>query len=178
MSLLVKNNIYFKGMKSLNMNLLLPDATHSIIVERAKVEGVDPAHYCSSLIIECLGSDLVKTPIGLPFTKNSQSANGIGGTHSNLSDTLEQILAVCRCLWWDKMGFADAVRKVAKDLKVNESTVRDKCTRRISLLPHSQIDTEKFLNMLAQPSTLRDYLFRRFPKYSGEIIQRFEQITP
>jgi hypothetical protein len=164
-------------MKSFNVNLFLPDAIHSAIFARAKVEGVDPAHYCSSLIIESLGSEIVKAPIGLPLAKHGQSANGINGIHSSLSDTLEQILAVCRCVWRDKLEFADAVHKVAKNFKVNETTVRDKCTRRISLLPHSQIDTEKFLNMLAQPSTLRDYLCRRFPKYSGEIIQRFEQIT-
>lgn len=163
-------------MKSFNVNLFLPDAVHSTIFERAKAEGVDPAHYCSSLIIESLGAGIVKTPIGLPFVKHGQSANGISETYSSLSDTLEQILAVCRCVWQDKLEFAEAVRKTAKNFKVNETTVRDKCTRRISLFPHSQIDTEKFLNMLAQPSTLRDYLCRRFPKYSGEIIQRFEQI--
>jgi len=164
-------------MKSLNVNLFLPDAIHNAIFERAKAECVDLAHYCSSLIIESLGSEIVKAPIGLPLAKYAQSTNGINGTHFSLSDTLEQILAVCRCVWRDKLEFADAVHKVAKNFKVNETTVRDKCTRRISLLPHSQIDTEKFLNMLAQPSTLRDYLCRRFPKYSGEIIQRFEQIT-
>jgi hypothetical protein len=171
--------MYFGCMKSLNVNLFLPDTVHSTIFERAKTEGIDPAHYCSSLIIESLGNGgIVKTtPIGLPFVKHGQSANGINGTHSSLSDTLEQILAVCRCVWQDKLEFADAVRKTAKNFKVNETTIRDKCTRRISLFPHSQIDTEKFLNMLAQPSVLRDYLCRRFPKYSREIIQRFEQIA-
>jgi hypothetical protein len=160
-------------MKSLNINLLLPDAVHSAIIERAKAEGVDPAHYCSSLITESLGGDTVKPLIAL--TSSKQPTDGAGDVHSDLSDTLEQILAVCRCVWLDKKEFTDAVHIVAKRFKVNETTVRDKCTRRISL-PHSPIDTEKFLNMLAQPSILRDYLCHRFPKYSGEIILRFDKI--
>ena len=160
-------------MKSLNINLLLPDAVHSAIIERAKAERVDPAHYCSSLIIESLGGDAVKPLIALNLSK--QPADGAGEIHSNMTDTLEQILSVCRCVWLDKKEFTDAVHIVAKRFKVNETTVRDKCTRRISL-PQSPIDTEKFLHMLANPPILRDYLCHRFPKYSGEIIQHFNQV--
>jgi hypothetical protein len=162
-------------MKTMTIKLLLPDSTYDLVAERAKVEGVDPAHYCSILLTERLAGDASKTPSKLPVELRASSDGTI--TTRKLSGTLEQIFAVCGCVWRNKMEFSDAIHKVAKDFKVNETTIRDKCTRRISL-PHSQVDTDKFIQMLNQPGTLRDYLCRRFPKFSTEIIQRFESIIP
>ena len=158
-------------MKSMNIKLLLPDSTHNLIVAKAKSEGVDLAHYCSSLITESLGSGM-RSSSRTPFETHSPYPTGINGTQSKLPDTVEQILAVYRLVHKNKMEFADAVRKVAKDLGINETTVRDKCTRRISF-PHAPIDTDQFLDMLTRPNALRDYLCHRFPKFSREIAQQF-----
>src|SRR5437879_1983609 len=134
-------------MKSLNIKLLLPDSAYGLIVERSKAEGVDPAHYCSSLITESLDNG-GRSTLRSPFLMNDQLDSTTNGANLNLPDTVEQILSICRFVWQDKMEFADAVRKVAKDLNVRDTTVRDKCTRRISF-PHAQIDTDRFLAMLA-----------------------------
>jgi hypothetical protein len=161
------------------IKLLLPYSTYNLVAERAKAEGVDPAHYCSILLTECLFSDARKMPSKPPVELRTPSAGGSSAitVTRKLPDTIEQIFAVCRYVWHSKMEFSDAVHKVAKNLGIQETTVRDKCTRRISL-PHLQVDTDKFLQMLNQPRTLRDYLCHRFPKFSTEITQRFESIMP
>ena len=163
-------------MKSITMKLLLPDSTHSLIIERAKVEGVDLAHYCSSLITEFLGNESRRMSPRLPIEPHHSSTNGIA-MGRELPDTVEQIFEICCFVWQEKMEFADAVRKVAKNWGVNETTVRDKCTRRISL-PDAPVVTNQFVEMLARPIALRDYLCHRFPKCSGEISHRFEKIMP
>ena len=160
-------------MKSINIKLLLPDAAYDLVVERSSAEGVGLAHYCSSLLIESLGSGPIKAPIKSAFEGNDRTHNG---AHSSLPDTVEQILAICNLVWRKKMDFADALRKVANDLGIQETTVRDKCTRRISL-PHAPIDTERFLDLLARPNALRDCLCHRFPKFSQEIANRLDGIT-
>jgi len=164
-------------MKSLSIKLLLPDTAYNLIVERAKAEGVDPAHFCSSFITESLDNKATKVTLGSPSEMRNQSAINLNGTNPKLPDTVEQILAICRFVWQEKLEYADAVRKVAKSLGVRETTVRDKCTRRISL-PHAPIDTGQFLDMLARPTALRDYLCQRFPRFSREIAQLFGTITP
>src|SRR5664280_2844433 len=132
-------------MKTMTIKLLLPDSTYDLVAERAKIEGVDPAHYCSILLTERLAGDAKKMPSKPPVELRTPSTGST--TTRKLSGTLEQIFAVCRCVWRNKMEFSDAIHKVAKDFEVEETTIRDKCTRRISL-PHSQVDTDKFIQML------------------------------
>jgi len=92
-----------------------------------------------------------------------------------LPDTVEQILAICDYMWRSGLQYNDAVHRVASDLGINETTVRDKCTRRISF--HNQpVTTEAFLEMLSQRMVLRDYLCRRFPEHDAEIRYRFAEI--
>src|ERR1700733_10850247 len=157
-------------MKTLTVKLLLPDSTYDLVAERAKIEGVDPAHYCSILLTERLAGDARKTHSKPPIELHAPSFENSGPftVARKLPDTIEQIFAVCRHVWHSKLEFSDAIQKVAKSLGVQETTVRDKCTRRISL-PHVQVDTGRFLHMLNQPITLRDYLCHRFPKFSNEI---------
>jgi hypothetical protein len=166
-------------MKTMTIKLLLPDSTYDLVAERAQIEGVDPAHYCSILLTERLAENARKSPSKPPVEFHSPPVGNSGEitVARKLPDTLEQIFAVCRCVWHSKLEFSDAIHKVAKNLGVQETTVRDKCTRRISL-PHVQVDTDKFLQMLNQPSTLRDYLCHRFPKFSNQITQHFESIAP
>lgn len=163
----------------MTIKLLLPDSTYDLVAERAKVEGVDPAHYCSILLTERLAGDAKKMPSKPPMELYASSVgnSGVVTMAHKLPDTIEQIFAVCRYVWRSKMKFSDAVHKVAKDLGVQETTVRDKCTRRISL-PHVQVDTDRFLQMLNQPAELRRYLCHRFPKFSTQITQRLESIMP
>jgi len=166
-------------MKTMTIKLLLPDSTYDLVAERAKVEGVDPAHYCSILLTERLSGDVRKVlstlpvQLGAPSVGNSEAITVV----RKLPDTIEQIFAVCRYVWHSKLEFSDAIHKVAKNLGIQETTVRDKCTRRISL-PHVQVDTGIFIHMLNQPITLRDYLCQRFPKFSTEITHRFESVIP
>jgi hypothetical protein len=158
------------------IKLVLPNSTYSLIAERAKAEGIDPAYYCSILLTDNVVSGTKNTPSNPPIKIYSPNGSETIAVPRKLPSTIEQILSVCRYVWQEKMEFGDALRKVAKEFNREETTVRDKCTRRISLPPHTQIDTGKFLEMLAQPITLRDYLCRRFPKFSAEISHRFERI--
>jgi hypothetical protein len=171
--------LYSRRMKTMTVKLLLPDSTYDLVAERAKAEGVDPAHYCSILLTERLAGEARKMPSKPPIELHASSVENSGGIPMarELPDTIEQVFAVCRQVWHSKLEFSDAIHKVAKSLGVQETTVRDKCTRRISL-PHVQVDTDRFLHMLNQPITLRDYLCHRFPKFSTEITQRFESIMP
>jgi hypothetical protein len=160
------------------IKLVLSNSIYSLIAERAKAEGIDPAYYCSILLTDVvngakntLSNSQIKTRV--PYINGSEKIEAT----RKLPSTVEQIFSVCRCVWQEKMEFCDALRKVARKIGREETTVRDKCTRRISL-PHSQIDTDRFIQMLNQPSSLRDYLCHRFPKFSGEIVQRFESIMP
>jgi len=159
------------------IKLVLPNSTYSLIAERAKAQGIDPAYYCSLVLTNDAANSSKETPSNPPITINTPNALGTIKTMRKLPSTIEQILSVCRCVWREKMEFGDALRKVAKEFNREETTVRDKCTRRISL-PHSQVDTGRFVQMLNQPETLRDYLRHRFPKFSTEIVQRFETIMP
>lgn len=158
------------------IKLVLSTSTYGLIAERAKVEGIDPAYYCSLLLTDYVAKN---PPSNSPIKKYAPPINGLETIEvtRKLPSTIEQILSVCRHVWQEKMEFGDALRKVARKFNREETTVRDKCTRRISL-PNSQIDTDRFTQMLNQPSSLRDYLCHRFPKFSREIIQRFEAIMP
>ncbi|HZL79650.1 MAG TPA: hypothetical protein VFC17_12510 [Candidatus Limnocylindrales bacterium] len=161
------------------IKVVLSTSTYALFAERAKAEGVEPAHYCSILLTDYFVNDSKNIPSSSAAKKYVPPLNDIEtiDVPRKLPSTIEQIFSVCNCVWREKMEFADALRKVAQKFKVGETTVRDKCTRRISL-PHSQIDTDRFVQMLNQPASLRDYLCHRFPKFSGEIIQRFKSVMP
>jgi hypothetical protein len=157
------------------IKVVLSTSAYALIAERAKAEGIEPVHYCSILLTDYFVSGGKSIP-SKNYAPAANSTEMIDVPHK-LSSTIEQIFSVCQYVWRERMEFADALRKVAQKFKVGETTVRDKCTRRISL-PHSQIDTDRFIQMLNQPNDLRDYLRHRFPKFSGEIIKRFESIMP
>jgi hypothetical protein len=160
------------------IKVVLSTSTCALIAERAKAEGVELAHYCSILLTDYFVNGSKNAPQNSVAKKYVPPVNDIEtiDVPRKLPSTIEQIFSVCHLVWREKMEFADALRKVAQKFKVGETTVRDKCTRRISL-PHSQIDTDRFVQMLNQPTSLRDYLCHRFPKFSDQIIQRFESVT-
>jgi hypothetical protein len=159
------------------ITLLLPDPTYEKIIAQARTEGFDAPHYLSSLVVEQVErhiqavNQLVRklerthTPLATPSLS----------VKPTLPETVEQILAIAKYVWHDGVKYGDAVRKVAADLNVQETTVRDKCTRRISF-PNEPVTTGSFLEMFSRREPLRDYLCRRFPKDAGEIQRRFDEI--
>jgi hypothetical protein len=162
------------------LNLIIPDSTYDLALQRAKAEGMDPAFYCSTLLTERLNQDFQRPTSNRPVQKTTQSLVGSKATLSigrKLPDTIEQIFAVCRHVWQDKMEYSEAVNKVSRDLCIQETTVRDKCTRRICL-PNSPVNTDRFLNLLAHPNSLVEHLCRRFSRFSAEIHLIFEPILP
>lgn len=158
------------------IKLTIPDSTHDLAIQYANAEGIDPAHYCSTFITEHLGRTSIKRS-----TQKATSSNfGLGELASSgrkLPDTIEQIFSVCRYVWKNKIEYSEAAHRVSKDLCIQETTVRDKCTRRISL-PNSPVNTDRFIGMLAQPNLLLEHLRRKFPRFSTEINQLFESILP
>jgi len=76
---------------------------------------------------------------------------------------LEQILAVVKIMYQGK-SFAVSVKKVARELGVKESTVRDKCTRQLSL------NTDKFIEIAEDRDRLKLLLQAKFPKYNQLIL--------
>src|SRR5437870_11020907 len=133
------------------IKLILPDSTYNLALRHANTEGVDPAHYCSILITEYLGHNgkpaLQKRPVERHIPGAPVIPGGVATSGRKLPDTVEQIFAICRYVWHGQMEYSDATRKVSRDLCVQETTVRDKCTRRISL-PDVHVNTDKFLDLL------------------------------
>jgi hypothetical protein len=159
------------------ITLLLPDTTYQRIVSQARGEGFDERHYLSNLVIEQVDSQKWPSNARNQTLKDDLTSRGQQSVPNNnaLPDTVEQILAICKYMWKYNSEYGVAVRKVAADLKVHETTVRDKCTRRISL-PNERISTEIFLDMLSRREPLRAYLCRRFPKHAHEIERGFNEL--
>ena len=72
-------------------------------------------------------------------------------------ETLNQILGVAKLVFSQGKSYSDAVKIIAKERNINESTVRDKCTRRIDL------DTTRFQELLKDKEKLINFLIERFP---------------
>ncbi len=108
---------------------------------------------------------------------------------SIMPDTLEQVLAVCECVFKGngvpkdeisaRAHFREAVREVAKTRGINETTVRDKCctNRRLGLTGVS-VNLETFLVWLCKPELLRDHLCRKFVNCVSDIHKQFAQFLP
>src|SRR5579862_4706513 len=95
-------------------------------------------------------------------------------TRSIVPSTLSQVLDVCAHVYITgkvpndeshaRVRFRDAVRAVAKELNIGESSIRDKCcTDRRLGLPDVPINTDVFVTWLCKPELLRDHLCRKFP---------------
>lgn len=159
------------------ITLLLPDAAYEKALAQARSVGFDAPHYLSNLVVEQIDrhiSPIIQPVKNVESNQSPQPTQRISVTRT-LPDTVEQILAIAKYVWHDGVKYSDAVRKVAADLNVQETTVRDKCTRRISF-PNEPVTIESFVDMLSRREALRDYLCRRFPKDAGEIGRRFDEI--
>jgi hypothetical protein len=158
------------------ITLLLPDAAYEKALVQARNTGFDAPHYLSNLVVEQIDRHILSANQKVKRMEANhapQPTQRVSGTRT-LPDTVEQILAIAKYVWRDGIKYSEAVRKVAADLNVQETTVRDKCTRRISF-PNEPVTIESFVDMLSRREALRDYLCRRFPKDAGEIQRRFNE---
>lgn len=78
-------------------------------------------------------------------------------TPSRGIQTLNQILGVANLVLNHGISYNEAVKIIAKERAISESTVRDKCARRIGL------DTNKFKELLKDKKKLINFLVEKFP---------------
>src|SRR6202040_3390028 len=149
------------------VELLLPDGVFEQAFAKAHAEGFDTRHYLSYFVIEQIQRSKSRT--------KGVVKEAVEAPSHPVPDTVEQILRVCIYVWRNGYSFPEAVSRVASDLNIHETTVRDKCTPRISL-PNAQVTLDMFLEMLSERVKLRDYLCRRFPKDAAEIRRRFDEL--
>ncbi|MGB7748280.1 MAG: hypothetical protein WBN75_13450 [Verrucomicrobiia bacterium] len=64
----------------------------------------------------------------------------------------------------------------AHEFNVNESTVRDKCTRRITISSAEVINTDVFNELLKNPEKLVNHLCLKFPDHQQTIIEKFQPL--
>lgn len=154
------------------LKLVIPDDAYDLAVQRAKAESMDIEFYCSTFLTERLNQTFQPPVSQKSPQKIKQTPIKVG---RKLPDTIEQIYAVCRYVWLNKMEYREAVQRVAKDLCIEETTVRDKCTRRISFFDVN-VNTESFQNLLANPNRLIEHLSKKFPQFAAEIRVLFQTL--
>ncbi len=75
------------------------------------------------------------------------------------------------------LSFRKAVKVAANEFKVNETTIRDKCTRRITISDTDPINTGKFIELLKRIENLVNHLCQKFPDHRRAIIEKFQTLT-
>ncbi len=90
----------------------------------------------------------------------------------NLPDTLDQVLKVCLLVWDKGKTYQEAVTIVSRLVDIEPNTVRDKCTRLISIKGVIKVDTTMFLEFLNNREEMADHLLRKFPKYQ-QVIEKY-----
>ena len=90
----------------------------------------------------------------------------------NIPDTLDQVFRVCDQVWNKGKSFNDALTIVAKELEILSSTVRDKCTRLISIKGKVKVNTMMFNQFLNDRDRLIGHLTDKFPQFEKIIKER------
>lgn len=98
-------------------------------------------------------------------------------SRGRVPDTLEQVLMVCDLVWDHRRSYQEAVSAVAKELDIEPNTVRDKCTRLLSIRGAVKVDTSLFLEMLDQRDRMREHLLRKFPRHRDLIHRRLGNVA-
>lgn len=80
-----------------------------------------------------------------------------------IPDTLNQVLRVSDLVWNRGKTYNEAVVLVSKQINVEPNTVRDKCTRLISIKGKIKIDTALFLDFLDNRNKMAEHLKLKFP---------------
>src|SRR5580698_2712173 len=131
--------------------LSLPNTTYERVLAKAQNEGLDPGLYLSVFVADQIDKQYqgkITAPKTSELGREDVSPEKTS-TKDTLPDTVEQIIAICTYIWKYNYMYGDAVRKVALDNNIQNTTVRDKCTRRISF-PRERITTEAFLDLLSK----------------------------
>ncbi|MGQ9461027.1 MAG: hypothetical protein ACUVRA_07345 [Candidatus Bathyarchaeaceae archaeon] len=130
------------------------------IVEHLRDEhDIDP----NDQIIEGWNDDFEKEWKEYHFKKEKLSKKARPSGITKMPKTLEQILATVKAMYQGS-SFTEAVKKAAKQYGVEESTIRDKCTRRLDL------NTDQFIEITQDKTRLKSLLQERFPNYKDLII--------
>jgi len=150
------------------LKLLVPDQIYQTACELAKVEDAEVGQFCLATLSDGLTAIELKRQ-GLSQHLPSSTVRPTG----NLPDTVSQVFEVCRCVWQERKSLTDALRTTAYKFGVLESTVRDKCTRRINISSISD-----FSELLAVPNNLIDHPCVKYQAEQAEIKRLFVTILP
>ncbi|MGO9200351.1 MAG: hypothetical protein ACLQM8_07400 [Limisphaerales bacterium] len=150
------------------IKLMLSDHVHQIALNLAKAEDVEIGHFAAVVLSDGLIELSRKRPVQEP--ECSPKPNRLA---AQMPDTVLQIHAACDALRQGSKSLPEAISTTAYKFGVLETTVRDKCTRRIGLA--SMAD---FMKLLSQPADLVDHLCRKFPRNAAETRALFAPILP
>jgi len=145
------------------LKLLLPDHTYQIASNLAMFEDVEIGQFAAGILSEALTSYQARAS-KTPDSKSTDAASINWG----LSKTLEQIYQVCVQIWVYQCEIPEAIKVVAEKFDVDETTIRDKCTRRINLPSFAS-----FKELVLQPDAFVHHLCERFPADADEIRRNF-----
>jgi len=175
------------------LNVILPDWAFNKALELAKTHGVSDQAYISTLVVEHLSTGFSAPPPATPRPKPSlailSAPSGISAKFASAPDTLKQVLMVCAHVYENgdvpnddvhcNAMYRVAVRKVAKELGIRETTVRDKCSTDRRLGPADvPINQAKFISWLRDPASLREHLCQKFVEFKTEIRKQFSEWLP
>jgi hypothetical protein len=145
------------------LKLLLPNHTYQIASNLARIQDVEIGQFIVGILSEALMSYQSRDP-DAAAPKSSELADFSG----EMSKTLEQIYQVCIQIWVYRREIPEAIKTVAREFKVDETTIRDKCTRRINLPTFAS-----FKELVLQPDAFVLYLCERFPDDAEKIRRNF-----
>jgi hypothetical protein len=158
-------------MKMKSITIYLPENLYSIASAEAGQLGVD--RYLEHFIADHFYQR--KSALkGQPQNTSSHIATHF--SNSELPATVLQIYSIVRSMNEDGLSFRKAVKVAANEFGVNESTIQDKCTRRISISSTNQINTDKFIELLKTKSLVK-HLCQKFPDHRQAIIEKFQAIA-
>jgi hypothetical protein len=149
------------------LNLLIPDQIYQTACELARVRNAEVGQFCLATLSDSL-DEMLKSNV---FSQDLPSSTA--RPVKDLPDTVNQVLEVCRCVWQERKSLTDALRTTAYKCGVLESTVRDKCTRRINIASISD-----FSELLAVPKKLVEHLCVKYQAEQAEIRRLCGRILP
>jgi hypothetical protein len=150
------------------LKLIIPDHIYQIVGEMARADRVDIGQFAA-----CALSDTI-----IDESQSRQQEEGARPASTApvpevLPDTATQLHEICRNVWQHHQDLNEAIRTAAYTFRVSESTVRDKCTRRINLATMSE-----FMKLLSVPQDLVEHLCRKFPRHEANLRSLFAPILP
>jgi hypothetical protein len=159
-------------MKMKPITIFLPENLYAIASAEAGQLGVD--RYLEHFVANHFYGR-IKTGPEKPVEVSSNRPPANFSTEK-LPDTVLQIYAVVRIMNEGGLSFRKAVKVASNEFGVNESTIRDKCTRRITIASTDPINTDKFIELL-RSENLVNHLCQKFPDHRQEIIEKFQPFS-